>query len=151
MTPTELTKAALTAWETRDVGAAARLQADDFELTGPAPVALNREAYLGFQAIHNEGFPDWKFNPTQFEENGDTVKVTYQITATHTGPWDVSKLGVPIPAVQPTGKHRAWPVEHMEVTVKADKISKLYVENTAEGGVAGTLQWLGINIAAPSL
>ncbi len=151
MTPTEVTKAALAAWENRDVGAAARLLADDFVLTGPAPEALGREAYLGFQAVHNEAFPNWKFNPQKIEENDDTVKITFQISATHTGPYDVAKLGVPIPAVVATGKSRSWPVEHMTVNVKDGKISKLYVENEPEGGVMGTLAWLGVNVPAPSL
>ena len=151
MTPTETAKAVMSAWETRDVGAAARLLADDFVLTGPAPEALGREAYLGFQAVHNEAFPNWKFNIQKIEEAGDTAKVTFQISATHTGRFDVAKLGVPIPAVAPTGMSRSWPVEHMTVTVKDGKISKLYVENEPEGGVMGTLKWLGVNVAAPAL
>jgi len=151
MTPTEIVTTAMAAWETRDVGAAARLLADDFVLTGPAPDALGREAYLGFQAIHNEAFPNWKFNIQKTEEAGDTVKVTFQITAAHTGPYDVSKLGVPIPVIAPTGLSRSWPVEHLTATVKDGKITKLYLENSPAGGVMGTLQWLGVNVAAPSL
>lgn len=151
MTPSEIVKAVMTAWENRDVGAAANLLADDFVVTGPAPDTLGREAYLGFQALHNEAFPNWKFNIQKIEEVGDTVNVTFQITATHTGPYDVAKLGVPIPVIAPTGLSRAWPVEHLTATVKDGKVTKLYLQNEPDGGVMGTLKWLGINVAAPSL
>ena len=141
----------MAAWENRDLNAAARLLADNFSLTGPAPVALGKPEYLGFQAIHNEGFADWKFNPSLVTVEGDTARVTFQITATHTGAWDVSKLGVPIPAVAATGKYRAWPVEHMTVSVEKGQIRNLEVNNEPEGGVMGTLAWLGIHVPAPAI
>ena len=143
--------ALMSAWETRDLNATARLLSDDFQLTGPAPVALGKQEYLGFQAIHNEGFADWQFNPAQVSIEGDTARCTFQITATHTGAWDVSKLGVPVPAVAATGKHRAWPVEHMTVTVEKGLVRHLDVSNEPGGGVQGTLEWLGVKVAAPSI
>ena len=141
----------MSAWETRDLNAAARLLTDDFQLTGPAAVTLGKQEYLGFQAIHNEGFADWQFNPTLVAVEGDTARVTFQISATHTGAWDVSKLGVPIPAVAATGKHRSWPVEHMTVQVERGQVRQLEVSTGPGGGVAGTLEWLGINVAAPAI
>jgi len=80
----QVTTALIAAWETRDLNAAARLLAEDFQLTGPAPVTLGKQEYLGFQAIHNEAFADWKFNPSQATIEGDTARMTFQITATHT-------------------------------------------------------------------
>jgi len=141
----------MAAWETRDLNAAARLLADDFQVTGPAPVALGKQEYLGFQAIHNEAFADWQFNPTEVRVNGNTAQVTFQITATHTGAFDVAKLGVPIPAVAATGKHRAWPVEHMTITIENGLVRKLEVANEPGGGVPGTLEWLGVKAAAPAI
>lgn len=151
MNPTETAQALMTAWETCDVAAAARLLADDFTLSGPSPETLGREAYLGFQAVHNEAFPDWRFNPKTLEAKGDTAYITFQITATHTGPYDVAKLGVPIAALAPTGKHRAWPVETMTVTVRDGKVTHVHTNNEPEGGVGGTLAWLGVNVPAPAL
>ena len=151
MSPLETAQALIAAWETRDVGTTARLLADDFILTGPSPAALGRDAYLGFQAIHNEAFPDWKFNVQQAEVNNGKVRFTIQITATHTGPYDVSKLGVPIPPIAPTGKSRSWPVEHMRVTVKEGRVRQIEVENEPGGGVVGTLEWLGVDVPAPAL
>ena len=143
--------AAIAAWEAHDLNAAARLLADDFQLTGPAPVALGKQEYLGFQAIHNEGFADWQFNPTALQADGDTARMTFQITATHTGAYDVSKLGVPIPPIAATGKHRAWPVEHMTMTVRNGRITHLEVSNKPGGGVVGTLEWLGVRVPAPAI
>jgi hypothetical protein len=147
----QVTAALMAAWETRDLNATARLLANDFKLTGPAPAALGQQEYLGFQAIHNEAFADWQFNPTQVTLDGGTARVTFQITATHTGAFDVSKLGVPIPAVAATGLSRAWPVEHMTITVEKGLIRQLEVNNEPGGGVSGTLEWLGVNVAAPAI
>jgi ketosteroid isomerase-like protein len=151
----QIATALMAAWENRDLNATARLLGDSFQLTGPAPAALGKQEYLGFQAIHNEGFADWQFNPKEVRVDGDTAYVTFQITATHTGAWDVSKLGLPVPAVAATGKHRAWPVEHMTVQTANGVIQRLEVSNEPEGGVAGTLAWLGVRLpegmAAPAL
>jgi hypothetical protein len=130
---------------------AARLLGEGFQLTGPAPQALGPQEYLGFQAIHNEAFADWQFNPTSITLQGDTARLTIQITATHTGAFDVAKLGVPIPAVAPTGLSRAWPVEHTTVTVKDGKVTRLDIQNEPGGGVPGTLAWLGVRVAAPAI
>lgn len=140
----ETALALIAAWEKRDLNAAAGLLADGFELTGPAPVPLGKQEYLGFQAIHNEGFADWQFNPREIVVDGQSVRLTYQITATHTGAYDVAKLGIPIPPVAPTGRSRAWPVEQMTFTVSDGKIAGLVVPNTPGAGVAGTLEWLEV-------
>jgi hypothetical protein len=83
--------------------------------------------------------------------DGDTVRMTIQITATHTGAFDVSKLGLPVPPIAATGKHRAWPVEHMAITVENGLISRLEVNNEPGGGVVGTLEWLGVRVPAPAI
>ena len=151
MNTLDTAKAVLAAFEARDLKATAALLADDFELTGPAPVALNKDQYLVFQAIHNEGFTDWRFNIKEAHAEGDKAYVSIQITATHNGVYDVSKIGVPIPPLQPTDKSRAWPVEHLTVTVKDGKVRQLYVKNEPAGGVMGTLEWLGVRVPAPNL
>lgn len=53
-------KELLAAWEAHDLTTTASLLADDFILTGAAPKSLNREAFLMFQRVHNQAFPDWK-------------------------------------------------------------------------------------------
>jgi hypothetical protein len=136
--------ALIAAWEAHDLSATARLLSDDFVLTGPAPVALGKQEFLTFQAIHNESFADWRFNPSVISADGASARVQFQITATHTGAFDVSRLGLPVPSVAPTGKSRAWPAEHMTVTVRDSTIARLDVQSAPGGGLIGTLEWLGV-------
>ncbi len=149
MSKTDIAHAMLAAWEANDLDKTASLLSDDFVLTGPAPVPLNKEAYLTFQSIHNVGFPDWKFNVSEWQENGDTVHATIGITATHTGVYDVSKLGLPIPPVPATGKFTRWPVgEELIFTIKGDKIVAAQAVTLPGGGVMGTLERIGVKVPA---
>lgn len=149
MAAADIAQAVLAAWEAHDHEQTQHLLADDFTLTGPAPVPLDKAAYLIFQQVHNAAFADWRFNPQLLEADGDRVQFGVQITATHTGVYDVARLGLPIPAVPATSKRRQWPQETLTFTVRQGQIAGLHVETTVEGGVAGTLTWLGVTLPAP--
>jgi predicted ester cyclase len=150
MNPAAIAKAALSAWEEGNPAKTAELLAEDFTLIGPAPVPLDKSAFLAFQQVHNEGFADWKFNPEVAEERDDYVRLDIQITATHTGVYDVSKLGLPVPPIPATGKRRQWPQESLTFTVKEGKISSIHAQVAPEGGIAGTLAWLGVELPEPA-
>jgi SnoaL-like domain len=141
----------LAAWEMHDLTKTVGLLADNFKLTGPAPKPLNKEAFLMFQRVHNEAFPDWKFNVSDLEAVDNEVYVTIRIRATHLGVYDVSKLGLSIPPIQPTGKSRSWPVEYLTCTVKNNKITHIEVTNGPDGGLMGTLAWLGVELPAAAM
>ena len=143
MNALDTTLAVIKAWEDRDLNTTAALLADNFVVTGPAPEALSKQAYLGFQAVHNAAFADWKFNVKDTRVDGDKVYVTFQIHAKQTGPFDVSKLGIPLAPIPATGKERDWPVEHMTATVKNGQVTELAIQNEPGGGLMGTLEWLG--------
>ena len=90
-------------------------------------------------------FPDWSFNASEFVEEGDTVRVTVQITGTHTGDLDLSPMG--LPKVPATGKKIKNPVEHPVVTIKGGKITGVHVGDvTPDGGVPGILKQLGVEL-----
>jgi hypothetical protein len=147
MTKTDIARTMIAAWEANDLNKVASLLSDDFVLTGPAPVPLNKEAYLAFQSVHNVAFLDWKLNVSAWQENGDTVRATIGITGTQTGVFDVSKLGLPIPPVPATGKFTRWPVgEELIFTIKGDKIIAAHATTLPGGGVMGTLERLGVNV-----
>jgi steroid delta-isomerase-like uncharacterized protein len=150
MNASEIARTALAAWEAHDLSKVAGLLADDFVLTGPAPIPLDKPAFLTFQQVHNEAFADWKFNPEVVEEQGDRVKLDIQITTTHTGTYDVSKLGIPIPPIAATGKRRQWPQESLTFTISNGRISSLHADVKPGGGVVGALEWLGVKLPAPS-
>lgn len=138
----------LQAWEEHDPDTTRQLLADDMELTGPAPQPLGKDAFVTFQQVHTDAFNDWKFNPIEFQTNGDDVTVQFRISATHTGPFDVARLGVPLAPVPATGKSRSWPQESMIVTVREGTIHKIHVNTGPGGGVIGTLEWLGAPLPA---
>lgn len=153
MTARTVAQALFAAWEAHDQEQMQRLLADDFTLTGPAPVPLNKAAFLVFQQVHNAAFADWRFNPQVLEQTDGHAKIGIQITATHTGDYDVAQLGLPIPMVLATGKRRQWPQEIVTISTQDDRITSLHIDTTPEGGVAGTLAWLGIALpdqSAPS-
>jgi hypothetical protein len=86
MSNTEIARNLYRAWENRDLQQAASLLSDSFVLTGPAPVPLNKEAYLTFQNVHNEAFSGWSFNPQGFvvdciQFRGPFSKLTSQATS----------------------------------------------------------------------
>lgn len=148
MKPAQVALSLIAAWEAHDVAQAAALLTDDFVLTGPAPVPLNKQAYLGFQKVHTDGFPDWNFNAQVVGEEGENVRLAIQITATHLGTYDVAKLGIPVPPIAATAKRRQWPRELLTFTVRDQKVASLHVTSSPEGGVMGTLVWLGVNVPA---
>src|SRR5688500_7305436 len=105
MNPEKPVKALLAAWETHDLTQMVSLLADNLKVTGAAPQPLNRETFLKFQRVHNEAFPNWKFNVIEFETLGNEVEVTCRISAIHAGIYDLSKLGMAIGPIRPTGKY----------------------------------------------
>ena len=146
MSATTIAKGVLAAWEAQDLDKTASLLADNFVLTGPAPEPLSKAAFLTFQKVHNDAFADWSFNAGDFQEQGQVVRITIQISATHTGDFDVSKMGLPIPPIAATGKFRQWPQETLTFTVEDDKVAAVHAEIGPGGGVVGTLEWLGVKL-----
>ena len=149
MNPSEIALAALKAWEDRDVARADSLLADDFTISGVSPAPLGKPAYLAFQSVHNAAFADWKFNPSSVQVDGDTATINIQISATHTGTYDVTPLGLPVPPLAASGKHRSWPKEQLVITAREGQVSKILVHSQPEGGLIGTLAWLGVTLPAP--
>lgn len=150
MNASEVANALLVAWEEDDLDRTVSLLADDFVLTGPAPVPLHKQAFLLFRQVHREAFADWKFNPREVKSQGSQVKLNVQITATHTGTYDVGKLGLPVPPIPATGKRRQWPTDELTFTIKDGQIASLHVETPPGSGVLGALEWLGVALPAPS-
>ena len=141
----------LAAWEAHDLTKTVGLLADNFKLIGPTLQPLSKEAFLMFQRVHNEAFPDWTFNVSDIQAIDNEVYVTIRIRATHKGVYDLSKLGLSIPPIPPTGKSRSWPVEYMTCVVKNNKITRIEVTKEPGGGVMGTLEWLGIELPAKAM
>lgn len=121
---------------------------DDFTVTGPTPDPIGKLEFLGLHTILAQAFPDFSFNVSQVAQQGDKVEATIRITGTQTGILDVSKIGLPIPAIQPTGEKIALPTEHPVLTIREGKFSSLNLPQVPGGGLHGILQQLGQQMPA---
>jgi predicted ester cyclase len=142
MTNTELVKAGMKAWEANDADTLSPLVAEDFVMTGPTPQPLGKADFIGFMHILLAALPDFAFNVSRYEENGDTVIAYSHITGTHKGTLTLPGLP-PIPA---TGKTIALPEEVQTYTVKNGRLHSLATDARADAGVAGILAQLGVAV-----
>jgi predicted ester cyclase len=145
MSATQTVEAFSEAMEARDWEKVASYLSDDFTLSGPTPQPVGKNEFIAIQSAFMTAIPDWSFNLSQLEEQGDKVLATVQVTGTHT-----NELAVPgLPSVPATNRKISLPEEHMEFTFKGDKIASLSSDNVPGGGVPGVLQQMGVPLPAP--
>jgi len=144
MSAIDIVKAALAAVEAGDFKKADGMIADDMVFAGPVPEPLGKREFLGVQMAMLTAMPNWKFNPTDFKENGDVVTSNLQVTGTQTGELSLPMPGMP--KLPPSGKKVSLPKEPSSFTVKNGKLSRLDVTPTARGGVMGVLAQLGVKM-----
>ena len=144
MSAADVVREGLAATEAGDFAKVESLVADDFAMSGPVPMPVGKREFIGLMMAMLTAMPDWKFNPGEFQENGDQVTVPLQITGTQTGELQLPMPGMPpIPA---SGKRVSMPSEPSTFTVKEGKLTKLEVANIEGGGVMGILSQLGVNL-----
>jgi predicted ester cyclase len=144
MSAIDIVKAGLAATEAGDFKKLESMLADDMVFAGPVPEPLGKREFLGVQMAMLAAMPDWKFNPTDWKENGDVVTVNFQISGTQTG-----ELSLPMPGLSklpPSGKKVSMPKEPSTFTVKNGKLARLDVASTPGGGVMGILSQLGVKM-----
>jgi predicted ester cyclase len=144
MNAIEVVKAGIAAAESGDIAKYQTLLADDMVFAGPVPKPLSKQEFIGLQTALISAFPDWKFNASDFKENGDQVVVMVQITGTQTKELSLPMPG--LPKIPPTGKHVSLPKEPTTFTVKNGKITRLETSAVAGGGVMGILTQLGVSL-----
>jgi predicted ester cyclase len=144
MSGIDIVKAGLAAAEAGDFNKLSGMLADDMVFAGPVPEPVGKREFIGVQSAMQAGIPDWKFNASDYKENGDKVTANLQITGTQT-----KELKLPMPGMAPipaTGKHVSLPKEPATFTVKNGKISRLEVTSVPGGGVMGVLGQLGVSV-----
>ena len=144
MTNIEIVKAWNEALFSDDPASSNDFLTDDFQFTGPVPVPLSKEAYFGFMLILIQAFSDLKNHLNMTGETADTATGSVQMAGTHDGDLDLSVMGGPV--VPPTGKSFLNPQESITCTIRDGKISIFAVEVPADGGVAGMLAQLGVQM-----
>lgn len=140
MSNTDIVKSGLRAWEEADGQTLNSLVAEDFVLSGPTPQPLGKVDFIGMMHALHAAMPDFAFNISSFEEDGDTVIARSHITGTHTGTLSLPGLP-PIPA---TGKKVSLPEEVQTYTLKDGKLHKLTTDARPDAGIPGMLAQLGV-------
>jgi predicted ester cyclase len=137
-------KSGLAGMEMGQPGKLAETLADDMVFAGPVPEPIGKREFIGLQTAMVAAMPDWKFNATDFKQNGDQVTTTFQITGTQT-----ADLNLPMPGFQKvpaTGRHVSLPKEAITITIKNGKVSRLQSANVPGGGVSGVMAQLGVTM-----
>lgn len=136
----EIVKKGLHAWENADEATLSPLVGDDFQLSGPVPQPLGKAEFLGLMHALHAAMPDFSFNISSFEENGDVVIARSHITGTHTG-----VLALPgLPAIPATHKKVSLPQEVQTYTLKDGKLMRLVTDARPDAGIPGMLAQLGV-------
>ncbi len=147
MSNIDVFKAGLAAFEARDSKKVDGLIADDFQLSGPTPQPLGKHEFVGLQSALIAAMPDWKFNASDFKEEGDKVMAKFHISGTQTGSLSLPALG--IQSFAATGKHVQLPYENLTATIKNGKLTRFESDNAKGAGVAGVLAQIGAPMPKP--
>ena len=140
MSNTEIVHTGMKAWESNDADKLSPLVAEDFIMTGPTPQPLGKADFIGFMHVLLSAFPDFAFNVSRFEANGDSVIAYSHITGTHTG-----TLALPgLPPIPASGTKVALPEEVQTYTLKNGKLQSLVTDARPDAGVMGMLSQLGV-------
>jgi predicted ester cyclase len=141
----EVTYAFLEAFQAGDFDTAATYMADDFVFSGPTPEPISGAAWFGLSAALRAAFPDLSYNFRVVSVDGDVVATTTQLTGTHTGDLDLSRIGK-MGIIPATGKSVSLPEEEGEAIVEDGKVVSLHIHSTPKGGIMGILSQLGVKL-----
>ena len=147
MSAADVVKAWYAANESGDLEAWAAHMSDDFVLSGPVPEPVGKDVFMALTSAMRAAFPDWSFNLSNVQEQGNVVTTTHQITGTHTGDLDLSGMGIPV--VPASGTAIKLGAENPEITVENDKVVAFKVKPSPDTGVPAILKQLGAELPPP--
>jgi hypothetical protein len=134
-------KTVISAIEAGDFPAARALLRDDFEFSGPVPEPIGPDAWLGVHRALYGAMPDFRFNATNFTDDGPTVRFNVALTMHHTGTLALPALGVA--DLAPTHKSIVLPPESATVVVRDGKLASWSNVTPADGGLGRILAEAG--------
>jgi hypothetical protein len=134
-------KTVITAIEAGDFPAARALLRDDFEFSGPVPEPIGPDAWLGVHQALYGAMPDFRFNASNFTDDGPTVRFNVALTMHHTGTLALPALGVA--DLAPTHKSIVLPPESATVVVRDGKLASWSNVTPADGGLGRILAEAG--------
>ena len=115
---------------------------DDFQFSGPVPQPINAAAWMGMSANLQKAFPDLNYRFKIEGEEGDTVKISAQLSGTHKGDLDLTALGMPV--FPPTSKAFSAAFERGTVTLRNGKVTAWTTQRTEGAGLIAILKQLGL-------
>jgi predicted ester cyclase len=142
MNKREIVQAFVDSVQKGDFETAKSLLADDFQFSGPIPEPVNKEAWLAMSTGLKIAFPDLDYHFKVIGTEGDIVRITSQLSGTHTGPFDLTAMNMGV--IPATDKTFSAQREKAKVTVKENKITSWAVELTEGAGLTAILDQLGV-------
>ncbi len=142
MNPEQLIRESIAAFNARDLEKAFAFFADDVVINNFMPQPVGLEEFKAANEANLAAFPDWHFDIKQMQTQGNKTTVTVQVTGTQKGPINMPGMP-PIPA---SGKKVSVPDKFI-CTISADnKLHQMDFDSPPDGGFAGTMQQLGIQM-----
>jgi predicted ester cyclase len=127
-----------------DFQTAKSMLADDFQFSGAVPEPIDREAWLGMSSNLKTAFPDLNYHFKVIGAEGDVVRVTTQLSGTHTGSLDLTDMNMGV--IPATDKTFSAKPEKSKITVKENKITSWAVEPTEGAGLKAILSQLDVKL-----
>ncbi len=115
-----------------------------FMLTGPTTDTLNKPAYRSMMKSLREAFPDLNDNLKITSAEEGMVEGTIQMEGTHKGTLNLDAMSMGV--YEPTEKSFKLPEESFKITVENGKITSMEVAASEEGGLAGIMKQLGLEM-----
>jgi predicted ester cyclase len=140
----ETAEAVVSAINANDWETVASYLADDFRFSGPVPEPLGAAEWIGTNKAMLAGMPDMSINVQIVEIDGNVVRTVDQMTGTHTADLDLTQAGIGV--IPATGIAITLPAENGVAEVENGKITYLHLETPPDGGMAGILAQLGIEL-----
>lgn len=137
-----IVQAVIDAIQMGDFQKAQSLFSDDFQFSGPVPVPLSGQAFLGMSASLKAAFPDLNYQFKVESVDGDTVNMSAQLKGTHTGNLDLTAMGLGV--IPPTNKSFVAAHELGKMVVQDGKVKSWATQQTEGAGLMAILGQLGV-------
>ena len=144
MRPVYIIKEFLNSIQENDFTNAESLVTNTFRMEGWEPDTITSRDYLNLMRCIVKGMPDYKYNYQNFNEKGNTVDFTINITGTHTR--EIPSILPGIDSVPATNTKVKLPQQNCWVTIKDNKIDTFRVEQVTGGSLMGLFKQLGVDL-----
>lgn len=140
----ERVKELMTALQSGDIELAATLLHDDFHIDGLAPRQLSTRGFLALQSALLAAMPDFSYNLSNIQQEGETVRATVNMTGTHTQELSLPTFG--LPSIPATGLSVILSQVPATFQLENDLVKSIEIAQEPGGGLSGLLQQVGAEL-----